>query len=256
MQPAKGPIQLTTLTNDFRVHFTGATITLPTDLQHTIAAYWQTVIAERPNLFNGPVYTVTGITETDTAMTVDMAQSTFAHYAYCETHDVAEYDFRVLHSAALVITSDNKIIVGQMADHTSRGGAICCSGGAIDPDDIQDGIINLDRNTRRELHEELGIDAANATQVISFEPAYLKTGGVRGKISAIYRVELALSAADFTQHYDQFVADSTAGGEPAEFSKLYFIDATPQAVEAFIAEHETQLDEYLAITLRACAAPS
>jgi 8-oxo-dGTP pyrophosphatase MutT (NUDIX family) len=243
-------IELSPLKNiDLTVTVTDKPITLPPELKKEVDRYWQSVIAERPNLFNGRVYSVIDAQLTSNALIVRMAPSTFAHNVYSEDYDAGEHSYRVFHSVALVVTSDNQIVLGQMGQQTARTGAICFSGGAIDPSDVHEGVVDLAGNTLRELGEELGIDANDPVQVASFAPAYLKTGGPKGKITVIYRLDLAITAQEFQKQYDAFVTGLKNKGDVPEFSRLYILHNTPEEVAAFIAAHTT-LDEHVAPVLR------
>lgn len=245
-------IPLTSL--DLVVNINDEHITLPDQLRAAVDTHWQSVVEARPNLYNGPVYTVVDIARSAGSMTVTMSETDFAHHEYSQAYDAGEHAFRVLHSAAWVMTSDNYVVLGQMAEHTARSGAICSSGGAIDPKDIHNGVVDLAGSTIRELHEEMGIDASNPQHVRSFAPYYLKVGGPSGKIAALYRVDLALDSTALQKHYAGYVAQLTASGEAPEFSRLWLAENTPEAVEAFIQTHGDHLDEYVTPVLRASAA--
>lgn len=257
MNTTEQPIELSPLKDiELVITVTDEPVTLPPELQNDIDKHWQGMITERPNLFNGPVYSATSAKLTPNAMVVSMAPTNFAHNVYSEKYDAGKHAYRVFHSAALVVTRDNYIVLGQMGQHTARAGAICCSGGAIDPDDIQGGRVDLTGNTARELSEELGIDVSDPTQVTAFAPVYLKTGGPKQKMTAVYRADLALTAGEFQKQYDSFVAGLTARGETPEFSHLYIVRRTPADIAAFIATHSSTLDEYVAPVLQDISATS
>ena len=249
MSTTSQPIKLKPLKDvELGITVTDSPIVLPPELQKEVDQHWQGVIAERPNLFNGPVYSVTDVKLSPHALIVTMAPTNFAHSVYSENYDAGEYAYRVLHSAALVVTSDNQILLGEMDQQTARTGAICCSGGAIDPSDVHNGIVDLAGNTARELGEELGINVNDPAQVASFAPYYLKTGGPKGKITVVYRADLAITAAEFQKQYDTFVAEITDKGETPEFSRLHIVRNTPEEIAAFVSSHPT-LDEYVAPVL-------
>lgn len=249
MNTAKQPIKISPLKDvELTIAVADHPITLPPELQKEIDQHWQEMITRRPNLFNGTAFSVASINRTPAKIAVTMAQTTFAHNVYCEQHDAGNYAFRVLHSATLVVTSDNQIVLGEMGQQTARAGAICCSGGGIDADDVQGTTIDLAGNTVRELREELGIDVNNPAQVASFAPYYLKTGGPKGKMTAVYRADLAITADEFQKRYDTFVAQLTDKGETPEFSRLHIVRNTPEDIAAYISAHPT-LDEYVAPVL-------
>lgn len=249
MQPEQ-PIQLTPLTKPIRLRFTGAHVQLPQELSSKIEARWKELAQNNPHLFNGEGFTVTSFTETPEAIEVELAETNFAHNMYSEAFDIGEYAFRVIHSACLVITSDNKLVVGEMGKNTARAGVICCSGGGLDRGDIRGDTIDLDYSTSHELREELGIDP-QAEHVISFKPAYLKTGGPRNKMTVLYELHTTLSSKTFAQNYERFTTDLARKNEAIEYDRLFYIENTPAAVEAFIAEHKAHLDAYIPALFRA-----
>lgn len=243
------PVQLTPLTKPLRLRVSSQQTHLPDKLQADIAAYWQERISENPHLFNGEAFTVVGFAETPEAIQVELSETDFAHNLYSENFDAGEHAYRVIHSACYVITSDNKIVVGKMSKHTARAGIICCSGGGIDKNDIRGNEIDLEHSTAHELREELGIDPYD-THVQVFVPVFLKTGGPRNKMTVLYELRTDLASDAFTQKYAAFTAELTKQHGDIEYERLFYIDNTPTAVEAFIEAHSDTLDEYLPILLR------
>jgi hypothetical protein len=246
----KQPIQLTPLTKPLRIHFTGAQAVMPPELSDKIAAHWVQLTHQNPHLFNGEAFTVTSYADNPDAIEVELAETKYAHNLYSEAYDAGEYAFRVIHSACLVITSDNKFVVGQMGERTARAGIICCSGGGIDRGDIRGDSIDLDYSTTHELQEELGIDP-HGSHAESFGPAYIKTCGPLGKITVLYELRTSLTSSAFAENYEKFVSELAAKGEEIEFGQLFFVDNTRDAIEAFIVSHEGNLDEYIPLLLRA-----
>jgi len=147
------------------------------------------------------------------------------------------------------VTADNKLVVGKMHQNTARAGVICCSGGGIDRGDLRGNEIDLDYSTAHELREELGVDPYDK-YALQFFPAFLKTGGPRGKMTVIYELHTTLTSGEFAQHYAAFTEKLTEQGDEIEYERLFYIDNTPQATEAFIAEHGDMLDAYLPALLR------
>lgn len=247
---ADKPIVLRALTKPLRLHFSGTRVALPADLETKIEACWRTRLAENPHLFNGDCFTLTSFDETPTEIRGELDATTFAHSLYSYANDIGEYAYRVIHTACLVITSDNKLVVGEMHQNTARAGIICCSGGGLDKGDLRDGgMIDLDYSTTHELQEEFGIDPAD-DHVLEFGPKFIKTGGTGDKISVLYVLRTSLTSQEFAQKYDQFVAELARDGKEIEYARLFYVDNTPEAVETFIAEHTEQLDAYIPALFR------
>lgn len=250
------PIILTPLTKPIHIRYSDEQVTFSPDTTAKIAAYWEKRLQENPHLFNGDSFTLTSLEETPEAIEVKMAATKYANSLYSVNNDdYDEHIHRVFHSACLVITSDNKLVVGEMSKRTARAGIICCSGGSIDRGDIRGDVIDLDYSTIHELREELGIDPLGE-YAVSFGPKYIKTGGPHDMVTVLYELVTDLSGEQFAKNYAAFVADLAKKNEEIEFERLFYVDITPEAVEAFIAEHKEQLDAYIPVLLRTTSAQS
>lgn len=244
------PIKLTPLIKPIRLHFSGRHVVLPDELQAKVDAYWQTRIAENPHLFNGEAFTLTGFKETPTEIHGELDETNFAHSLYGYQADMGQYAYRVIHTACLVITSDNKLVVGKMHQNTARAGVISCSGGGLDRGDLTDnGDMDLDYSTTHELNEELGIDPHDE-HTLEFKPAFIKTGGPGDKITVLYVLRTALTSEEFADNYAQFTEQLARDGKEIEYERLFYVNNTPEAVESFIAEHMEWLDIYIPALFR------
>lgn len=246
----KDPIKLTPLTKPLRIHFTGDQVVLPPQVTKKIADHWERLTKKNPHLFNGDAFTVTAYADNPDAIEVELAETKYAHNLYSETFDAGEHAFRVIHSACLVITSDNTFIVGQMAQSTARAGKVCCSGGGIDRGDIRGDSIDLEYSTAHELREELGIDPYGS-HVESFKPVYVKTGGPLGKITVLYELRTKLTSADIAKSYKKFVSSLVAEGKEIEFDQIFLVNNTSDAIKAFVSDHQNDLDEYITLLFEA-----
>jgi hypothetical protein len=250
------PIILTPLTKPITIRYSDERVAFSPETTAKIAAYWKQRSQENPHLFNGDAFTLTSLKETPETIEVEMAATNFANGLYAVNNDdYDEHIHRVFHSACLVITRDNKLVLGEMSKYTARAGAICCSGGSIDRGDIRGDTIDLDYSTTHEVREELGIDPLGA-HAISYKPAYIKTGGPHDMATVLYELITDLSSEEFAKNYANFTAELIEKNEEIEFECLHYIDNTPEAVETFISEHKQQLDAYIPALLRAVSSRS
>jgi hypothetical protein len=248
------PIQIKPIEKNITIRFAGKTVALPEAIEAKITEHWQQLTQANPRLRNGEVFTVTGVEDAADGMVVQLAETNYAHYLYShQVGDLGEYTVRIIHSSALVISSDNKLIFGAMAGHTSRPGVIQCVGGGIDHKNIHGGIVDIEHNTANELKEELGIDPHDTSLVESFSATYLKFGGPTGKMTVVYIVRIKQAGAEFLKAYEAFAKELAEKDEEPEFDKIFTLAMDKPTVDTFIAEHTDKLDEYMTILIQTIA---
>lgn len=245
------PIAFQPIPKNLTLTYAGDMVGLPLAVQALVDADWQKRVAKNPKLQNGEVFTVIGITHDANGMQVQLAATNYAHYLYSQQYqNLGEHTVHIIHPAAIVITSDNKLIFGAMGTHTSRPGIIQCCGGGIDFSDAVDGTVQIESCIRRELKEELNSDCYDTGVVRSFKPAFLKTGGPTEKMTVIYELEIKQNSVEFLKNYKNYVELLKKQGEDPEFERLFCVERTKREVEKFITEHESMLNEYMAVLLR------
>ena len=245
--------QIQSLDKPVKVRVSGRKVVLPSALRTKINAFWRAQLKENPSLFNGEAFTATTVDDTGSATEVTLDETDYAHYLYSEKlGGLGAYTVRIIHSATLVETADGKIIFGSMGPQTSRPGVLQCSGGGIDYSDIgAAGMVDLDGNAARELLEELGLAAYDASRVAEFRPAYFKSGGPTSKMTVIYTAKLRETSEEFLQKYRSFVEQLRQNHEEPEFATLFCINTDPKAIKDFMRQHHEFLDEYMSVLLPA-----
>jgi hypothetical protein len=246
------PIQIRPIKQTITIRIAAEKVSLPETIQKKVDEYWAMLVSKNSRLRNGEVFTVTGAEDTAASLEITLSETNYAHYLYSQqVGGLGEYTVRIIHPCTMVITADNKLIFGRMGEHTSIAGVIQCCGGGLDNDDIEDGYMNTEHNAAKELGEELGIDPYDSALVSEFYPSYLKTGGPTGKMTVAYTLHSKQSGEAYLRAYDLFTRKLLDKGEEPEFDRLYCIAADEGSVEAFIAEHTSELNEYMAVLLRA-----
>jgi 8-oxo-dGTP pyrophosphatase MutT (NUDIX family) len=234
------------LKKDLIVRYDGGHVSFPAGLEEEIDSYWEELIRDGKRYTRGEVFTVTGKTETADAIEVTVSRTDFAHNLFCrDVRSPEGYGIRIIHTAALVESSDGKVVFGRMSAHTANSLRYQLCGGGIDDHDIRDGVFDFDHNTKKELREELGIDADDARLVVSFEPAYFKEGGPREKMSVIYRVTLGETAAEYVKRYEAFAEGLRQAGEEPEFGEIVVFDRNGGELLTFLAREDLHFDEYM-----------
>lgn len=199
-------VDISSLDKPIAIRFIGEKVVLPAKLQATVDDNWQRLLKQKPQLHNGEVFTVSEMTETEDLIEIKLSETRYAHYLYDREYGgLNQYSVHIIHSATFVMTTDRKLVVGEMAPHTSLAETIQCSGGGIDFGDITDGIVDIEHSTAKELSEELGIDVRDKNRVESFEPKYFKTGGDRGVMVILNVLRLKENAKEFDLKYKKFI---------------------------------------------------
>lgn len=216
-------IIISPLTKKLQVHFSRKHVVLPPVIQNKIDAYWNDLIKSGKKYKRGEVFAVTKKEHKKDCLDILVEKTDYAHYLYCQNVGMpGKNGVHIIHTAVLVETSDEKFLFGKMNKQTSRSGIYQLCGGGIDNDDLRDTVFDLSHNIKKELKEELGIDADNSKQIKTFELAYFKEGGPTDKMTAIYKIALRKNSAEFMQEYNKFILQLRKNNEQPEFSDLIF----------------------------------
>jgi hypothetical protein len=249
------PIQIRIFGKPLDIRLTGNSVSLPQDLQAKVESHWQNLLTKNPKLRNGEVFTVNSVNEDIGSIYIRLDETNYSHYLYSrQVGDLGKYTVRIIHPAALVISSDNKMIFGSMGQQTALPRIIQCCGGGIDRRAVgANGTITIDDTMNAELAEELGL-IPHDKRIVSMTPAYLKFGGSTGKMTLVYVVNLNVTSEQFEQDYKTFIQSLKTKGEEPEFDEIFCIDKDVVAVDTFIDQHKNRLNEYMAVLLRTVSA--
>lgn len=238
---------------DVKMVFNGLPFQMPQHVQNDVNKHWDNLLASGRNYKRGDVFSIQSINNEDHQWHVSVAQTDYAHYL-ATRHDlpsVDDYPCRVLHTAVLVHTADDYLVMGRMGSQTSSPLRVQCVGGGITKDDLQaDGTtFDISSNAKTELEEEIGLFADNPGHISSMSLKYLKTGG-RGYLSAIFVAETPLNLLELQIHFENYNRSLEQQNETPEFSEIVYCINNPGAVELFIENYSDNIDEYVPQMMR------
>lgn len=242
------------LSKPVKVYFIGEHVFLPEELQKQIESNWESVIAQKPSMHNGEVFTVVCQRETSLAHEFDIAETDYAHFVFSrKSGGLGKYSVRNIHPAVAVII-EGKIVLGKMADHTSLAGTIQMPGGGIDRRVVGDsGEVDIYSTMATELSEELGLDTEDE-KVGPAEPMFLwSENKTTGKFVVGYVLKAALLLDEFKSRYEKFILSLVANNEKPEFDEIITINNDCESVEKFIHINQSRLNPYIPDFLRAIA---
>ncbi|HBI34292.1 MAG TPA: hypothetical protein DEA43_01935 [Candidatus Moranbacteria bacterium] len=228
------------------VRFSNKCVILPLDIQDKVDAYWDELIKSGKNYKRGEVFTVTKKEEFEDRIDILVEKTDYAHYLYCQNIDaLGENGVHIIHTAALVETSDEKIIFGKMGNQTSRSEIHQLCGGGIDNNDLRDDIFDLNHNIKKELEEELGINIDDSKRIETFGLAYFKEGGPTNKMTVTYKVKLNETSEEFMEKYNEFVLYLKKNNKLPEFGDIIILNKDKKSLNDFFNKNDIRLDEYM-----------
>lgn len=202
--------------------FENREIKLPNELKESIEKFWNDATKENPNLYNGEDYTVESIIETKQNIEMLIVKSNYAHYLYNERIGIKEENYRCCSpwGGILLLTKDDYFVIGEMDNTTSIPYCLQISGGGIDVADIQNGIINIDLNIKRELKEELNLNLDDIDYKLEFIEYPSKTRNAYGFL-AIGKINQTRD--ELKQHFKEYKEYLIKNNLEVEFNKLIFL---------------------------------
>ena len=122
---------------------------------------WQQEVAANPNLYDGEIYLAPQARLQDGVLSASYQRTSFRSLLYWRKDERADKPFHIFGSG-VIVSSDNRLLLGQMAAHNAVGGRIYFPAGSNDDQDIVSGQVDFAGNARREVLEETGIDLNDA----------------------------------------------------------------------------------------------
>lgn len=131
--------------------------------QSEIAAAWAEALAEKPRMFDGRVLLAERAEIRSGVLEVDFREVGFSTLIWLRTQAGDPPPLLNVFGAAAVLSADGTVLLGRMAAHTANAGQVYFPCGTPDFADVVDGRVDLDGSTLRELAEETGLGAADAS---------------------------------------------------------------------------------------------
>ena len=197
-------------------------IELPKDLQSKIDDFWENAVKENPSLYNGEDYTVESIEETEKEIILHIVKTYYSHYLYDERIGIEDEKYRCISpwGGIILLTKDNYWVVGEMCEKTSFPKGFQISGGGIEKNDIKLDIIDISKNIKRELKEEMNLNLDEIDYEIKYRELPSKKRNAYGLI-AIGKVDKTKDEMEeHFENYNQYLIENKL---ELEFEKLVFL---------------------------------
>lgn len=135
------------------------------DAEHkAIAAYWQGLVADKSSLWNGTVLLCREAAVRDGVLSARFLVTDYASFVAWRDWGRPDASVWSCFGVPLVISADGGLLIGVMGGWTLNAGKAYPPSGSLEPRDVKpDGTIDLLGSMATELHEETGLDLAEAT---------------------------------------------------------------------------------------------
>lgn len=197
-------------------------LNVPEETKENIKRFWDKLVTENPNLFNGENHCVENIIEHDGFIEMKAVRTNYATYMYSEKVGLPNKDFKIIHlwSGILLETKDNYYVIGEMGENTVVPGWLQIPGGGTSDEDINGDKLDISANLKRELKEELNLDLSN----IPYEMKYLETPSDKRSVYGFIAIgKLGMKKDELNKHFEEYKDYIYKNNLEQEFSKLVFL---------------------------------
>lgn len=129
--------------------------------REAIARNWEAEKAAKPAFYDGRMVLQRQLALKGGAITGEGHVVPFSAFLWWRRQPVLSGAWHVF-GMAVPVSSDGAVIAIRMARHTANAGKVYCAAGSLDEQDIVDGYCDINRNMRREVMEETGLDLSTA----------------------------------------------------------------------------------------------
>ena len=202
-----------------------------------IAAHWARLRKAKPMLFNGRVLLLgprTLESGEDGVLRLKGAffATDYADFLAWEEFGDPDEPIDNCFSMAALRGADGAFLLGEMAPHTFNAGQIYFPAGTPDPADVFDGRVDLEASARRELFEETGVSADEASVAPSWTLVFTPQ-----RIACMKLMTLSSPAAAVKAEIEAYLASDPH----AELSRMHIVrgprDIDDERVPIFVAAY-------------------
>lgn len=174
-----------------------------------IRAHWDARRAQEPALYDGRVllmfrHEIERRDDGGTTLRGAYFETAYSHFLAWRDFGFPDREISNTFSMAALQSADGAFLLGEMAAHTANAGQVYFAAGTPDPSDVFDGRVDLRASAIRELHEEMGVSAAEAEiddrWLVVYDPQ---------KIACMKTMRLTIDAETAKARIEAFLAAET-----------------------------------------------
>jgi len=216
-------------------------LALSTEELEAIILHWN-AINNDGRFFNGAVLAATSIDPLPGSPILEVGLTDYAHYLYAASHPGTATPCRNVFCAALIVTADDRLILGEMASKTAAPGKLQLVGGNVEISPT--GNIDSRECCIREIFEEVGNGFVSAIE--TFSPFCIKTGGQLQSVGIFYLARISMTANEAQQSFEIHQEETRQRNEQPEFARLNLVELNQIQLDTFCDENSGRMVDYLA----------
>lgn len=135
---------------------------VPQALRERVEETWARLSAANPKIWDGRILGVSGVgggppQVVDGVLRGEAREDSFSAFLTWREMGFPEVGLRNVFGSAVIISSDNFVLLGKMGEWTANAGQIYPAAGSLEPRDVIDGQVRVFDSLARELTEETGL---------------------------------------------------------------------------------------------------
>lgn len=200
-------------------------VQLPEEIRQKMNEYWENVVAQNSNLWNGEIVCVIDYIETDRELTIVCQKSDYAHYLYDERIGLPDqYKCYNVFADSLLETQDGYYVIGELDEKMSYPFCMQLPGGNVDNNDRIENEFDILHAIQREVWEELNIDIQDTNQVTENKLKYfMHVLGKGNGYGIVAKTKLKMLAQQMKEYYDKYLVYLKENNLEIEFGKIHLI---------------------------------
>jgi hypothetical protein len=172
---------------------------LDTHFKNEIDENWASELSRNPALFDGETLMMTELEIHGARLIARCRRTRYATYVYSRRNGL-DMNYG-LYAHAVLVTSDNALLAGEMAARTLFAGDVYFASGGFEQDDFRNGLLDVEANMSREVKEETGFLLETLKRERAFRVRTFANGTLIAK-----RFDLGIGADEAKRRFSKFIA--------------------------------------------------
>ncbi len=223
--------------------YSGKCAALSSNLKRNIDDHFNQLILAGKTFDNGELFIVERIKKCDKSLIFKLVKSNYAHYLYYRSNKHCKVPCVSVAVNALIVTSDNYLVLGKMSNTTALPNKIKFIGGALDKRDLSNDYFNIDSTLKREIEEEVGLTLdCNTTEYLKNK--LIMTRQNLSFFAILVEVKLNISKEKLYNSFNVYNKVQQLS-KTNELTDLVYLEKSKEAISRFVNNNSYSTVSYL-----------